>query len=198
MAAGDAWALFGDDDDGGDGGGDDGSGPTTSTVSREGAVRGESASTHAFFNAARATWRPRVDDVDDDDGGGTGSRRMERVSTALARSWMDDDGAARRAAVEVRECKPRGADASDATKKLGEALAKEDWEGAREACEEVKVACEGQLEHGNWPTEGFQDLYAYAHGAVILAELRAAKSDDEDARNQDTSYKFQLSWLNIS
>ena len=193
MAAGaDAWALFGDDDGdgGGRGRGDDGFGSTASAASREGAVRGESASTHAFFSAARATWRPRMDDdaaAADDDDGGTGSRRMGRVSTVLARSWMDDDGAARRAAVEVRECKPRGADASAAAKKLGEALANEDWERSREACEEVKAACEGQLEHGNWPTEGFQDLYAYAHGAVIVAELRAGKSDDEDARARKTS-----------
>ena len=188
MAAGDAWALFGDGDDDDVGGGFGSTAAASATVmtSREGAVRGESASTHAFFSAARATWRPRVEDADGDDGAGAGSR-MERVSMAMVRSWMDDDGAARRAAVEVRGCKPRGADASDAAKKLGEALAKADWEGAREACEEVKAACEGQLEHGNWPTEGFQDLYAYAHGAVIVTELRAGKRDEEDARARKTS-----------
>ena len=181
MAGDDAWALFG-------GGG---SAPPVATAA---AGKGESASTHAFFSAARWLFCR----MDDDDGGGGDdddesgeSRMMKRMSMELTQSWMDADGAARRAAVEVRGRKPRGDEASDAAKKLGEALAREDWEGAREACEEVKTACEGQLERGNWPTEGFQDLYAYAHGAMIIAELRAWKSssatDEEDARARKTS-----------
>ena len=168
----DAWSLFD---------GDDASGARGTSGAREGgagvdarAREDRRASASAFFAGARDA------DVGGDDEGARALRRAVEDDFVMFEAWERALG----------EGAPHGEGARDALARARDACGRRAGREASASARRCVEACARQLEHGNWPNEGFLRAHALAHGVLILSALELgdeAEDADEAGENDPTA-----------